>query len=468
MKETFRSITNRIGSALNRQKENRRRIEAAKVMEAAFRELGDAEREEQTRTIEKKMESLRSTNREEWKKANRALINLQTGDLNRYLRERYIKHILPEEYNRAKRGPIEDKVLFLQPRAGLNLSCEYMYRTLEKQGKYKLKLFEMHKMNVSNAEMYLTAVEFVREMATAKAVFTHTFHDYYDYLDIRPETKVIQLWHGCGIIKKLGVSNADTEGRRTSEEFKEYNPYKNYDLVVMPSEEERWVFEDMMGLEKGDPVLQAIGVSRTDEFFEDGYKENCFRKLYNYIPQAKDKKLILYAPTYRGPDSARYSPDRLDVAKFAEALSDDYLLLIKHHGTARTVPEIPEKYRNSFAYDMTHDTGLDINELMTVSDMIISDYSSVVFEFSLFERPILFFMFDIDDYRDSHGMYYSYEEIAECGPIFMTNEEMIDYIRHIDERFDKQKVVDFRKRFMSACDGHATERIIAFFEGENR
>ena len=63
---------------------------------------------------------------------------------------------------------------------------------------------------------------------------------------------------------------------------------------------------------------------------------------------------------------------------------------------------------------------------------------------------------------------YSYEEIAECGPIFMTNEEMIDYIRHIDERFDKQKVVDFRKRFMSACDGHATERIIAFFEGENR
>ena len=100
---------------------------------------------------------------------------------------------------------------------------------------------------------------------------------------------------------------------------------------------------------------------------------------------------------------------------------------------------------------------------MTVADICISDYSSLVFEYALFERPIIFFAFDLEDYIDNRGLYYDFDEITP-GPICKTNDEMIDYIRNIEEKFDKQEVVDFKQKFMCSCDGHSTERILQFAE----
>ena len=216
-----------------------------------------------------------------------------------------------------------------------------------------------------------------------------------------------------------------------------------------------------MGIEEKSGVIQPIGVSRTDEFFDKKYLDNCYKKLYKAIPEAKNKKLILYAPTYRGVDPNRETPNELDIKKFADALSDDYILIFKHHQTVKNVPEIPEEYRDKFAYDMTRGRGLDINELMVVSDICITDYSSVAFEFSLFERPLLFYVFDLEEYIDDRGLYYDFNEVTP-GPLCKTNEEMIDYIKHIDERFDKQEIVDFKNKFMCSCDGHATERILEY------
>ena len=247
-----------------------------------------------------------------------------------------------------------------------------------------------------------------------------------------------------------------------NEEYKEYPEFGGYDLVTIPSEAERWIFEEFMGRPHNSPEIQAIGVSRTDEFFSEKYREKCYRKLYERIPEAREKKVILYAPTFRGLEPHRYAPDKLDVASFAERLGDRYILIIKHHQTAKVLPEIPEKYRGTFAFDMTHGSGMDINELMTVSDICITDYSSLVFEFSLFERPIAFFMFDKDEYKDQRGMYYTYDELAECGPVFENNKDVIDYIDDIENRFVKEKVTSFRDKYMNACDGKATERIIAF------
>ena len=171
----------------------------------------------------------------------------------------------------------------------------------------------------------------------------------------------------------------------------------------------------------------------------------------------------MYAPTYRGVGRKRISPDELDIKKFYEELGDEYILIFKHHQTAIEVPQIPEPYRDNFAYDMTRGKGMSINDLMTVADICISDYSSLVFEYALFERPMLFFVYDLEEYIDERGLYYEFDEITP-GPLCRTNDEMIDYIKHVDERFDKQEVADFKNRFMCCCDGHATERILKFIE----
>jgi CDP-ribitol ribitolphosphotransferase len=376
-----------------------------------------------------------------------------------YLKRKYIKKVLPDTYNAYKVLPVEDKMIFMQPRRGLNQSCQYMYKTIEKQGKYRPELYELMRDDVPSTMYYLNAVEWVKALATSKACFVHESNDLMGYLDIRPETKIVQLWHGCGILKKIGLSTADMDSFKSSATYQEFPEYNKYDIVTIASPELTWVFEEFMGIDKEEGIIQPIGVSRTDEFFDEEYIANCYKKIHEKVPTSVDKKIILYAPTYRGVGQERIAPDELDIAKFAEKLSDDYILIVKQHQTAKDLPEIPEEYRNTFAYDMTRGWGMNINELMTVADICISDYSSLVFEYALFERPIMFFVYDLEDYIDERGLYYDFDETSP-GAICKTNEEMIDYIEHIDERFNKQEVIDFKNKFMCSCDGHSTERIL--------
>ncbi len=153
----------------------------------------------------------------------------------------------------------------------------------------------------------------------------------------------------------------------------------------------------------------------------------------------------------------------MDINAFGEALSDDYVLLIKHHGLAKNVPEIPEKWRDNFAFDMGKRKILGIERLLAIADICVTDYSSIAFEYAILERPLIFFAYDLDEYLDRRGMYYDYEEITP-GPVCRTNDEMIDYILHIAERFNKQEILDFKQKYVNMCDGHATERTIELIE----
>ena len=147
----------------------------------------------------------------------------------------------------------------------------------------------------------------------------------------------------------------------------------------------------------------------------------------------------------------------------ANRLMNDYVLIIKHHQTVAELPPIPEDLKNSFAFDMTRGSGMDISELMTVSDVCISDYSSLVFEFALFERPVAFFAYDLDDYIDNRGLYYDYDEITP-GPVCKTTSELCDYLESLRKGFDSSEITAFKNRFMNACDGHSTERIVRYIE----
>lgn len=441
-----------------------KRLEAAKLTKQALEETGaDARKiariDEVIRNMEKTGTKRSGRFLSRW---NSEIQKAETSALRDWMRALFIKERMPAAYDAAKTQPVEDKIVLMQRGKGLGSSYRYVYNRIKKDYPFEPVLCEFHHAEVSYAEHFLNAEEFAREAATARAIFVHTQTSYLGYLDIRPETKVVQIWHGCGVIKHLGLTTAGDAGARDASYWEEYPQYNKYDVVTICSEEQRWVFEDFMGKEKGDPVLQPWGMARTDEFYDTEFVERCYDKLHRLIPESKGKKVILYAPTYRGRGDGRVAPRELDIAKFAEKLSDDYILLIKHHQNAKELPEIPEEYRDKFAFDMTRGRGMNIAELMTVADIMISDYSSVIFEYSLFERPIIFFMFDLEEYMDERGMYYSYEELAECGPVFKDNDSMVDYIAHIDERFDKSRVEQFREKFMSACDGHAMERVMKY------
>ena len=219
-----------------------------------------------------------------------------------------------------------------------------------------------------------------------------------------------------------------------------------------------------MNLKDTKTQVVATGVSRTDVFYDQHFIEQSKAAVYSVCPAAENKKIILYAPTFRGRVAKAESPDCLDIPAMKRALGDEYVLLIKHHPFVKQPPVVPEDCTD-FAMDVTK--SLEIDQLLCASDVCVSDYSSLIFEYSLFERPMIFFAYDLDDYFDWRGFYYNYDELTP-GPVVKETEEIIDYIRHLDARFDQAQVHAFKEKFMSSCDGHATDRIMALVYAETR
>ena len=394
-----------------------------------------------------------------------------TKAINRYIKragnKRFTNKLLdkriPRTYKAAAKEPVDEKkIVFVEIRHPMvTNSFEVMFDELVNNYDYNIHTHFLLNSNTVRADYAKRVLNAVEDIATAKYVFLNEGSNAISAIPIRPETKVIQLWHGCGAFKRFGFSTADLIfGASRKEQLK--HPFnKNYDLVTVSSPEVVWAYKEAMNMPEESEIVQPIGSSRTDIFFKDEYKEAAYDNVYSLIPQAKGKKIILYAPTFRGRVARAKTPERLNIEMFYEEFKDDYVLLFKHHPVVKVRPIIEDRFKD-FAFDVT-DT-LSIEDLIITSDFCISDYSSLVFEYSIFEKPLIFFAYDLDSYFDWRGFYYDYNELAP-GPICKTNYEMIDYIRNIDTRFDKKAVQDFRYKFMRSCDGNATQRILeATFE----
>lgn len=372
--------------------------------------------------------------------------------------------IFPLVYKIAARKPVdENKIIFIEIRLpAVSNSFKVIFDELV--SKYDFTVHTHFLRNGSGRRnLYLKrCIDMLKDMATAKYVFMNEASNCTSSVELRPETKITQLWHGCGAFKKFGLSTADLIfGDNRKEQLK--HPYnRNYSLVTVSSPEVAWAYEEAMDLSDRKEIIKATGSSRTDVFYDEKFIKNAFNTLYDVVPEAKGKKVILYAPTFRGRVASAKTSFMLNLKMFYEELGDEYFVLFKHHPHAKKLPVVPSEY-SAFAKDVTH--LMEIEDLLCVSDICITDYSSLVFEYSLFEKPIIFFAYDLDTYFDWRGFYYDYYEMSP-GPVCTTNLEMIDYIKNLDTRFDKQRVKDFRYKFMRSCDGNSTKRILEEIIGE--
>ena len=328
-------------------------------------------------------------------------------------------HVLPRAYRRAARMPVEEgKVIFLENKeATLPESFEVLYERLSQVSSLKLEFVSLGETRVRLRQYYK---------------------------------------HACGAFKKWGMSTADLIFGGSRDEILRHPFYENLSLVTVSSPEVVWAYEEAMVLQDRPGIVRPVGVSRTDVFFDDDYLAESRRKLLEAVPAAADKRVIVYAPTFRGRVAQAEGPAALDIAAMRDAFSADSVLVIKHHPFVRELPPIPADCRD-FAFDVTRE--LPINELLCSADAVISDYSSLVFEYSLFGRPMVFFAYDQDEYADWRGFYYDYDALTP-GPVCTTTEGVVSALKAAAEDFDSSEVDAFRERFMSACDGRATDRII--------
>jgi len=249
---------------------------------------------------------------------------------------------------------------------------------------------------------------------------------------------VLQVWHACGAIKKFGnVIN------------REY-PIANYDYVLSTSSYWKQPYSEAFDVLE-EHVL-PIGIPRNDELFNDQLKSKYKQDLYQRYPMLKNKKIILYAPTFRGNIYKGFSSISFDALKIIEELGNDYVLIYKYHPLLGNVCLV----NHERIINMNHE---DTHQLFCISDYLISDYSSIVFDYMILEKPLLFFVPDLKEYMEDIGTFVDIEKLG-C-PICFHEGQIIEYIQnHIDKNIIKQ----CKDQFFEYQDDNSINRVVDFIK----
>lgn len=302
--------------------------------------------------------------------------------------------------------------------------------------------------------------KYVQAMAKAKYwIFNYKIPD---YIYPKKDQIFVQCWHGTPL-KRLGcdLQHFDNALNTIEGMKKRYNEEtKKFSYFLSPSKfaSEKFIsIWNMKENKKQDCVLE-LGYPRNDYLYN--YTENDIKTIKSKLGiENCTKKILLYAPTYR--DNQHTSgigytyKTEVDFDKLKEELSGEYIILFRSHWLVANLFDF-EKYKD-FIYNVSDYD--DIDELYVVSDLLITDYSSVFFDYANLKRPILFYMYDLEEYRDNiRGFYLDIEDLP--GPILKTEEELIENIKTISEDFYNEKYKKFNDKFNYLDDGQASKRVV--------
>ena len=292
-------------------------------------------------------------------------------------------------------------------------------------------------------------LKFLRLYASSRVVIVDDYFRLLNLVDKRDEVKLFQLWHACGAFKTFGFTRLGKKGGP-----KQTDPnHRMYDYAIVSSQEIAKHYAEGFGL--SDESIVATGIPRTDIFMDRQYAENVKARFYERYPQLEGKKIMLFAPTFRGNGqmSAFYPTSAFNPEEVYEELKGEYAILIKLHPFCRERFDIPEHYKNVII-DLSDDD--ELNDLLFVTDLLVTDYSSVVFEASLLNIPMVFYAYDLYDYISSRDFYYDFEGFVP-GKIVFSQRELVESICEND--FEQQKVDGFKSKFFDHLDGKSSQRV---------
>ena len=346
----------------------------------------------------------------------------------------------------SKNSKIDEKMMIFSSFAGTAYTCspKAIYEYVIKQPEYKdykfiwafkkpeekLKYFKDTRTEI----IKYNSKEFIEKLSVAKYwIFNFKTPEYF----IKKKDQVfIQCWHGTPL-KRLGCDIQIEKGNKATELkdiHKSYiNDAKKYNYFISPSSfaTEKFISAFVLDKLKKENIIVEKGYPRNEHLFN--YKEEEVEKIKKKLNIPQDKKVILYAPTFR---DNQYQAGRghtyklgINLLRLKEELMDEgYIILMRLHYLVSNSIDISQ-FKN-FVYDVSNYE--DINDLYIISDMLITDYSSVFFDYANLKRPILFFMYDLEEYKNNiRDFYLDLNELP--GPIVENEKDLIKNIRNIKD-----------------------------------
>ena len=303
--------------------------------------------------------------------------------------------------------------------------------------------------------------DYYEALATAKYwVFNFKTADFY----IKRDDQIfIECWHGTPL-KKIG-RDIEVDGSKAMSLDEMHKSYlqdaKKYDYFISPSKYATECFVSAFGLNylNKESIIVEQGYPRNDALINSTPQDILEIKKKLGIPD--NKKVILYCPTFRDNQykegSGHIYELGLNLKKLMQKTGNEYFLILRVHylvSNSMDISGMKDTVIDLSDYD-------DINDLYLISDVLVTDYSSVFFDYANLKRPMLFYMYDLADYKNNlRDFYISLEEIP--GPIYETEEELFEGLNSINQikEMYMSKVEKFSSIYNYLDDGKATERVV--------
>ena len=358
-------------------------------------------------------------------------------------------------YNIMTLLPIrENRVLFLSHSPGMDGNFEYIYDEVVKHNKSvrKKERFDC-KFATTKTGLFGRAIMPIK-LARAEYIILCENVPFFQHIEVREDTKVIQSWHAAGAFKKFGFSTCYLDGGPNPFENKKVKIHCGYDYATVSSKEVAQHYAEAFRLDV-DKVI-PVGLPRADFFFDEKKVNDTRERVYKLYPKLKDRKVILYAPTFRGFGQKRKSFEmEFDMNEIARNIPDEYIIALKLHPSVESSDiiideDVKDKVINISEYK-------DANDILTITDLLITDYSSIIFDYSLLGKPMIFYAYDLEEYLVDRDFYYEYEEFIP-GPLARTNKDIIELINN--DQFDLDVVDRFCRKFFVEKDGKNSKRFV--------
>lgn len=261
--------------------------------------------------------------------------------------------------------------------------------------------------------------------------------------------QIVRTFHGTPIKR---IEGEEKKGVLTR--YRKKTKFDNTSIRCAQSEGEIEVF--MRAFNAARECFLKCGLPRNDILIR--YDRNDQKKIKERLGIPFDKKIIIYMPTYReyliNSEGEIYIAPPINLDKWEEKLGDSYCLLIRAHYAVVAALDIKQ---SSFCFNVSGYQPL--SELYCVADILISDYSSAFFDYSITGRPMRCFAYDYEEYEKNRGLLYDLEDILPC-PVMETEDEIIESILTMDYDLDCKKTRIFKQKYANYFDGHASETVV--------
>jgi CDP-ribitol ribitolphosphotransferase len=374
---------------------------------------------------------------------------LKTGKIREMIKKYY--QFESGKYDKSYQGKIRTILFMTEQNETLGSNLTSVYNKMVERGLDKdYEILFSARSVVDRRHGSRSWFQLIQKVAHADMIFIDDHCPFLDWLKLSDRTQLIQLWHAGAGFKSSGYSRWGNKGCPGP-----VSCHRQYKYGISSSNRIAHFHSEVFGINA--EQLLPTGMPRMDEYLDPQYRKKAEKKLRKKYPMTVGRKVILFAPTYRGRNKkeAYYPYNMIDFDALYQLCCDkDYVVLFKMHPWVAEPVPIKDEYRDRMADVNAYP---NINDLFYITDLLITDYSSNIYEYSLMRKPMLFFAFDKIIYSFSRGFHRPYVESAP-GKVCDTFDEVLSAIR--EEDFQLEKVEEYVKLHFDNIDSNASDRVI--------